>query len=211
MSALMQYLGELWPIIADYGRASAVIVAMLALVWFAPSLKIKVAAAFVAGVIICTTIAFSVGLKRGNDLCTAEQLRAERAAQARDALQTDLAGDDDDSRLADILTTSKSNQERFDAFKAELARGKDAACRLTADDLASLRLNGAAAADAEVCRAVAAGAKTHAAGCGAAVGRNAKAALADYLVALDQANARLNASAAWYAALRQRYRAAPLR
>lgn len=211
MIALWQYLGDLWPIIADYGRASAAIVACAAIVYFVPSLKVKVIAATVGLSVILCTIAFSVGLKRGNDLCEAEQARAEQAAKDRDKLQGSVAADDDDSRLAEILHNSKTNMERFNAFKAELAKHRDNACRLTPADRVGLRLDAETAADAESCGATAAGAKADAAGSCAAIGRDAKDALADTRAALAEANARLAASAAWYEAVRRRYRAARLR
>lgn len=210
MSAALEYLRELFPIVADYGRASLAIVVCAAIVYFVPSLKVKVIAAVVALSVILCTVSFSVGLKRGNDLCAAEQLRAERAAEARDKLQGAVAETDDDARLAEIVNNSKTNTERFNAFKAELAKHRDNACRLNPADRLGLRLDGDPA-DAESCGAIAVGAKADAAGSCAALGRDAKDALADTRLALAEANARLAASAAWYEALRKRYRAAPLR
>lgn len=138
----------------------------------------------------------------------AAQQRAEIAAKQRDLDQGEIAADDDDARLASILKNSTTNRERIDAFKTELASRQNSACRLTADDVAGLRLDGP---DSQICGHAAAGAKGHAARSGTVLGRDCKAVLADYRGALREANARICAGNDWYRGVKSRYGKAPLK
>jgi hypothetical protein len=70
----MQRLFDLWhplqillPIVRDYAAALGLIAAAFAVAFVAPGLRIKLAALLAALSIITTTIAYSVGLKRGSD------------------------------------------------------------------------------------------------------------------------------------------------
>jgi hypothetical protein len=69
---LWHQLQFLLPIIRDYAAALGLIAAALAVAFIAPSLRIKLAAVLAALSIIITTIAYSVGLKRGSDRVKAD-------------------------------------------------------------------------------------------------------------------------------------------
>jgi hypothetical protein len=62
----------LLPVIRDYAAALALIVAALAAAFIAPGVRTKLAALLVAGSVIATTIAYSLGLKRGTDRVKAD-------------------------------------------------------------------------------------------------------------------------------------------
>jgi hypothetical protein len=62
----------LLPIVRDYAMALALIAAALGTAFVAPGVRIKLAAALFACAVIATTIAYSVGLKRGTDRVKAD-------------------------------------------------------------------------------------------------------------------------------------------
>lgn len=213
MSALgwiWHWLTDWWPILHAYGAAGLWIAGLVAAAVLIPWLdfKVRVGLVAVAGVIVLTTISFSVGIKLEHDRCAAAQARAEQERKDQDRLQAAAAASDADRRLAEIVEAAKSTQEQFDAYK--LANHRTNACRLTLADRRGMRLPGDPA-DPEICRATPAGSGADAAGACATYDRDAKDALADTRLALAEANMRLAASAAWYAALRKRYGAARLR
>ncbi|MBX9825437.1 MAG: hypothetical protein K2Y27_10625 [Xanthobacteraceae bacterium] len=65
-------LHTLLPIIRDYAAALALIATAAGVAFVAPSLRVKLAAVLAAVCIIATTIAYSVGLKRGSDRVKAD-------------------------------------------------------------------------------------------------------------------------------------------
>ena len=79
----------LLPVIRDYAAALGLVAAALALAFIAPGLRVKLAAVLAALSIIATTIAYTVGLKRGSDRVKADwdwtlelEHRAGEAARA---------------------------------------------------------------------------------------------------------------------------------
>ena len=62
----------LLPVVRDTALALALIAAALAVVFIAPGLRSKLAALLAACAVIATTIAYSVGLKRGADRVKAD-------------------------------------------------------------------------------------------------------------------------------------------
>jgi hypothetical protein len=60
------------PVIGDYAAALGLIAAALGVAFIAPGVRIKLAAVLAALSIIITTIAYSVGLKRGSDRVKAD-------------------------------------------------------------------------------------------------------------------------------------------
>jgi hypothetical protein len=65
LSDIAHYIHSWWGIAKSYGMAGMGVVACAAAAWFVPSLKVKVIAIFVAGLIVSNTIAFSVGQHQG--------------------------------------------------------------------------------------------------------------------------------------------------
>lgn len=75
----MPRLFDLWhalqillPIARDYAVALGAIATALGVAFVAPGIRIKLAAALVAAIVIATTIAYGVGLKRGSDRVKAD-------------------------------------------------------------------------------------------------------------------------------------------
>jgi hypothetical protein len=69
---LWHQLQSLLPIVRDYAVALGLIAAALGVAFIAPRARIKLAAVLVACAVITTTIAYSVGLKRGSDRVKAD-------------------------------------------------------------------------------------------------------------------------------------------
>jgi hypothetical protein len=69
---LWHLLHILMPIIRDYAAALGLIAAAAGVAFIAPGVRIKLAALLAALSIIATTIAYSVGLKRGSDRVKAD-------------------------------------------------------------------------------------------------------------------------------------------
>jgi hypothetical protein len=69
---LWREMQGLLPIVRDYAVALALIAAALGIAFVAPSVRIKLAAVLFACAVITTTIAYSVGLKRGSDRVKAD-------------------------------------------------------------------------------------------------------------------------------------------
>jgi hypothetical protein len=63
---------SLLPIVRDYAVALALIAAAFGVAFVVPGVRIKLTAALVACAVIATTIAYSVGLKRGADRVKAD-------------------------------------------------------------------------------------------------------------------------------------------
>jgi hypothetical protein len=111
----MPRLLDLWhplhillPVIRDYAAALGLIAATAGVAFIAPGIRIKLAAVLTALSIIATTIAYSVGLKRGSDRVKADwdwtlerehregeaaRTKAERAVRVESADSGVLAND----------------------------------------------------------------------------------------------------------------------
>src|SRR5262245_15994704 len=69
---LWHQLQFLLPIIRDYAVALGVIAAAFGVAFIVPSARVKLIAVLVASAVIATTIAYSLGLKRGSDRVKAD-------------------------------------------------------------------------------------------------------------------------------------------
>ena len=69
---LWHQVPSLLPIVRDYAVALGLIAAAFGVAFFAPGARIKLAAVLVACAVITTTIAYSLGLKRGSDRVKAD-------------------------------------------------------------------------------------------------------------------------------------------
>ena len=112
----------LLPVIRDYAAALGLIAAAAGVAFIAPNVRIKLAAVLAALSIIVTTIAYSVGLKRGSDRVKAQwdwtlelehregeaaRTEAERAVRVEPADSSVLA-DDPWNRDAQPLAGSRA-------------------------------------------------------------------------------------------------------
>lgn len=104
MSTLFQmfnFFNGLWDIFTDYFWAVVVIAAALAVAWFVPSVRVRFAALCVAGAVIATTVAYSVGIHKENERWKAraraavqQEIKDGEQARADGGAAVDRAGDD---------------------------------------------------------------------------------------------------------------------
>lgn len=72
------------------------------------------------------------GHRKEHAKCVASQHAADAAAKARDAAQTEIAGEDDAARLKRLEDQRLKDKETIDAYEKIIANSKSAACILDA-------------------------------------------------------------------------------